>query len=75
MVDEGVNFVARLVSPPGYELVRGGAIRDGVLAPTSHGRLSGEDRRKYLKGARIEPDQVRRWVRERLPLIRDQIPV
>ncbi|TNE87099.1 MAG: DEAD/DEAH box helicase [Deltaproteobacteria bacterium] len=74
--DDDEGFLLRLVRPPNLdELFRGAAFKDGVLSPSSHGRLDAEQRRTLIAGVRFDPSRVGRLVGDVLPRLREQIPV
>ncbi|MCO4744320.1 MAG: DEAD/DEAH box helicase [Proteobacteria bacterium] len=74
--DQDEGFKLRLVRPPGLdELFRGAALTEGRLHPTSHGRLSSDQRRTLTSGVSFAKDRVGRLVSDVLPRLRDQIPV
>jgi superfamily II DNA or RNA helicase len=76
VTDAGEGFKVGLYRPPGIDrLFRGAALRNGVLAPTSHGQLTKDQRRMLLRGVVFQPDEVARLVSDYLPRLRERIPV
>jgi len=76
VTDEGEGFKLGLYSPRGYDrFFRGAALRDGVLAPTTHGDLLPEQRRMLVRGVHFGPDEVGVLVSETLPKLRLKAPV
>ena len=76
VTDEGEGFRVGLYRPSGIDkLFRGAALRDGRLAPTSHGDLRPEQRRMLVKGVHFGADEVGVLVSETLPKLRDKAPV
>ncbi len=76
VTDANDGFKVGLYRPPGIDrLFRGAALREGVLAPTSHGQLTKDQRRMLLRGVVFQPDEVARLVSDYLPRLRERIKV
>ncbi|MCB9673547.1 MAG: helicase [Alphaproteobacteria bacterium] len=76
VTDEGDLFKVGLYRPPGIDrLFRGAALTAGVLAPTSHGQLTRDQRQMLLRGVTFSADEVARLVSDYLPKLRERIDV
>jgi hypothetical protein len=74
--DDGAGFRVALVRPPGLDaLYRGLALRDGVLHPTDHGRLSRTQRQELMRGVSFDRRQVASLVGKYIPALREFIEV
>ena len=76
VADEADGFKAGLFRPSGIDrLFRGAALVKNMLRPTSHGKLTPEQRSLLVRGLHFEPEEVGRLVGEYIPNLRERIDV
>jgi superfamily II DNA or RNA helicase len=76
VTDLAEDFKIGLYRPPGIErLMRGAAVKDGELRPTSAGTLSADEQRTYTIGKRVMASAVGGLVREMIPALEKKIPL